>query len=478
MKIIFIIFLFPLAVFAQTNTNKAINKGEADLKALKGLFSKHKKDSTSQKKNDSQATNQQASSNEETAPDFKGNNIYVAGKQIPGGAKIIDCDYMYPFNLGAAIITKGRSYALIDSAGNFIAPWNKYTDIIPSNLKTGNTGIFKASGKPSENYYVNSNGKIIYDIFANMSSYQDRLTDDGKFIILTPIAGKTPGEKLVIDKNGKKYHIPGDGDLSDSIYTFYKENNGNRFYGFNKLDNTTILKPTFSSLTNFYDGVAVFGMKDQFGQFKYGLVNKKGKIILPPTFLDAPIINGNDIATVFGTASSDYYKELINLQSGKVIFKTVKRNDKEFKPCDNSTYSVAADQTGDLLDSSGNIMTVSDFLKPAGVRIGVGQKYMAAYVFSVHNLLQGSGLLIFSLIPSNRNNDPYMKCVYNIKSATFIFGDFQEEKAPLIVDFDPVSHLSFSSLPTGKKDNYGTEIHQMGYMNGKGEFAIIRGQGQ
>ncbi len=33
---------------------------------------------------------------------------------------------MYSFNGGAAVVRKGTAYALIDTNGNFIVPFNKY----------------------------------------------------------------------------------------------------------------------------------------------------------------------------------------------------------------------------------------------------------------------------------------------------------------------------------------------------------------
>lgn len=504
MKTFFCLLFLPFTLAAQTNTSSAIQNGAADVKALKQLFAKKKtakKDSVSATTS-TNGINAANAANGTAAPGIPASNnnpnIYQIGKLAPN-AKVIDCDHMYPFNLGAAIIQKGQSYALIDPAGNFIVPWNKYSSISMF-LGSATNGIFEAHDAHSNTFYINSSGKVLYDVTANWHACPNpRMSPSGNFIILEP--SLTPQQNAmnpvpdlihtIIDRNGKKYLVSmpfrSGVQLQDSMVIISKAPPGASqvLFGFKGLDNSTIVRPSFDMLSEFCHGVAIFGVKDQFGQFKYGIINKKGKIILPPSLPIIPeFLSGlSDIGILGRTANSDYLQALINMQSGRIIYKNTQQERSKgnsFTPRTNTCYaSGIVNGQNALIDSAGNITLLADLLHSIGIKIGPSEKYRSATDLS--SLVSfGSHLLCFSLTP-NKELGIGPTVIYDTRNGHVYIGDHilsgdVDVKAPFA--FDPVAHLAIVSVPTGGKNNYGNPVYNVGYMNEQGEMIMVKSQPQ
>ena len=70
--------------------------------------------------------------------------------------KYIDADRFSDFDHGVALVTKGGSFGLIGTSGNFIIPYNKYK------INGSKEGFTSATTTTNEHILINTKGKIIY----------------------------------------------------------------------------------------------------------------------------------------------------------------------------------------------------------------------------------------------------------------------------------------------------------------------------
>lgn len=218
------LFSTLLFISPQANAQKKsddLNKSIQDVaKAFKDLFHKKKDTSVEETKNVPGMT---IHSNAQSRS--AGNAVLPKLGQLAPHAKAIEADDMFPFNDGAAIIRKGSSYALIDTAGNFILPYNKYSlrlvDAIISMLNGSsmNNGFFYFYDGLSKSGYLNSKGKILATMDGN---YQWRPAGS---VLTTDVrapesyqAGKNVAQDIqtIITKDGKKFQFVHD-DASPAI---------------------------------------------------------------------------------------------------------------------------------------------------------------------------------------------------------------------------------------------------------------------
>lgn len=100
----------------------------------------------------------------------------LAAQLKPGdinpNAKYIDADELKDFIQGVAIIKKGSSYALIDTNGNYIVPYNKY--YFHSDVKDSLIIISEGKAEYEPPYgVININGKKLYSSPHSITRIED-----------------------------------------------------------------------------------------------------------------------------------------------------------------------------------------------------------------------------------------------------------------------------------------------------------------
>ena len=103
---------------AQSKSDKINESIQNTAKALKDIFH--------HKKNTSQAPGTTQTSNSTSVKTGSGLILTPKPGQLAKNAKSLDVDQIEPFNGGAAVVLKGSSSAMIDSAGDIVVPFNKY----------------------------------------------------------------------------------------------------------------------------------------------------------------------------------------------------------------------------------------------------------------------------------------------------------------------------------------------------------------
>ena len=497
MKIIFIILLFPLAVIAQTNTNKAITKGESDLKALKGLFVKHKKDSAAaQNKNNNTVT---AKSDDPTASynniavTGSSKNIIYAGK-VTSETKTIDCDEAAPvrprdFNYGLCIIQKGNSYALIDSGAKFIVPYGKFSSI------TFHGGLaYLQSNK--EIFICTSQKKLIADTyFEHLNLSASNLSSN--FVLY--------GNSFAIDNKGNKYNLtPGkldDGSTSESfldikgnviLFTTFGKNAKEEFGIKNIISDKVILYyddgyVTFSEFSQLFvdgfvdDGYGLYILKDEYGKYTYGIISETGEKTTPAKFSSISNLGGGYFH-VNGAPESEISNAIINYK-GDIIYKELKvaKDHYNFDRYEEGYFfgegvRGANGRTTYMMDTAGNIWNQSDFLVKVGFSISKNIYFDGPYIFqppasyisSVIRLGNKDGFLIFRYVNNHISAAINLQGLYNIKTGKIIMGNFTA-----LSSFDPVSGLAYAEQDTDTKNPGGQEVYNKGYINREGNFVIL-----
>lgn len=469
---------------------KQVNEAVDTFNTIKGIFGKKKNKSADSVANKENTTKEMANPINRSST-----NIYYAGK-ISNDVRYIDCDELYDFNMGAAIIKKGNSYALINSKGDFIIPFNKYSKITEVNNLT-KSGIFDVNIRATNGFisyeaYINSQGKELIggDAYKNYMP-----SEDGKHLIsITENQKAQTSVVTVIDSKGIKKTFSIDGLCSrgyhgsryfqDSVIVFNKTIGNKTRYGFKALNGFSS-PATFETLENFFYGLAEFSKTDEYGKVKYGFVNRKGEIILQPKFSQKLYRFRGKYVYVNASQDADFESALID-QTGKIIFKNTKESIEKFDRIrtvdDGFAYSSKA-----LIDDKGLAYTQQDFFKKIGITIGPNSKFKSGYfvpknmawVYDDNNqrftLAENTALL--GSIEYNG--------LYNVKTGKVLLIRLLSTSGGIShlnwndalnaqLLFDSESGLARVTLHTDKKDKNGSYIGINGYIDGEGVVKIIR----
>ena len=197
-------------------------------------------------------------------------------------AKVIDADYLNPFNKGAALIRKGSAWALINKDGDFIVPYNKYSfdEVTQIDGKTGawsQGGIFIVSlpdGMGGNNGAINYQGKLITSEYPSLAWHLtgNRLmaytTDNnGNWIFMN-----AEGQKYIL-KNSKDYTIDPDTFSEGAVTVRSRRSEDYGSIGFKNLKDEWIANHKMVWL-NLFEAPGMCYEKDQFGELKYGFARE------------------------------------------------------------------------------------------------------------------------------------------------------------------------------------------------------------
>ena len=370
-----IVALFPSPLTAQTQLQK-ISSG---INQVKSLFGSHKKHATNTNSQQSTNTNSQQSSNTNSQQSTNTslqlpnkNTINVSSStsasnglkpgDIAPNAVYIDADNLYPFNEGAAIVTKGDASALIDKTGKFIVPYHKYNFDLLQDGGGREGGIFLLSPDTGA---VNSKGKLITKELPVAGFWAYVSIDDGNFI--SSIDQK--GNLIYMDAEGNKYilKVVGNisllgGEISENIVRV--ENNTIGKIGYKNLKDEWIVQPIYNFAQPFSDGLACVGKTNEFGEDEYGFINKKGEVVIPFIYSSRPENFHGGLAEVYAKNSTEFVDAFIDKQ-GKIVKKFTYPISSDYKR--RYIGNGLTEYADFLIDSTGNFFTATEFLKNHGV---------------------------------------------------------------------------------------------------------------
>lgn len=449
---------FPLYLSAQTSLEKAESAVNV-ASGIAGLFKKKKKDST--------AVN---SKQEQTI--VAGGNVVIAGNILPD-AKYLDVDRMDRFKYGHAIVEKGNVSTVIDPKGNAIAPYT-------NQFIYGNKALLAHRVNDVVKLY-NSSCKAVAEI------------NDKRFWSVNGNFYQTSEQTFtnLIDQNGNRYTIRNetlpDGRVtniganeltSDSaIIIWARLKNGGSKYGLKNLSNKIIAQPKYELIYDFFDGYAIYLIKDQYDKEQFGIINEKG-IETSPRFSSMPTAMGAGYYFLRGNSDSPIEYAIITA-TGDIIFKEMKSSGNFHKFLFYDDGYFFDHDSGLMMDLKGTIWKQEDFLRKAGIN----EKQIKIYSNSVSaclpsndrlqtNFWNKDGFLNF-VYQYVRADDPLKNRqfygLYNVKTGQITLGNFTDMMA-----FDPVSGLSTATKLTGNKAPNGYAEEIKGAINRDGNFVIVQ----
>lgn len=479
-----ILFSVLLLVSPEVNAQKKseeINQSIQNVAhALSDIF--HKKKSTDKENpnkgdNGKAVTNQQANNNANTASTSTsiGKSFLPKLGQLAPNAKAIVADEMFSFNDGAAIIRNGSAYALIDTTGNFIIPYNKYNLRLEGatyDLPNGymfNNGFFYFYDGLSKSGYLNSKGKILEYIEGN-----NNWKPSGEILMSDVRApdsynvGKRIAQDIqtVVTKDGKKYQIIHDDGSPAAISEGIALRSHNGKYFYTTLSGKRITNTEFDDAGLFTDGMAMVGQKDQFGNVKYGFINTKGELVIPYKFSIRPHDFSQGYARVEPKDKSSFDYAFIN-KKGEIVFKQTDADEakygvfNDFEPY-GMAYSYNYFLTKDL-----KLISTKDFFRSYGAPEDAHvDKYNG--LSSMYN--PKSPKLFFT---SGHYLNPIVKHggvigFINLATGKTVLPVFDEIKP-----FDPVSGLAYAEVMIGLDKNR-MAVYKKGYVNEDGLFVLVQ----
>lgn len=463
----FVFVLLPvfavLSVSAQgTNKNTALKK---DIKTITDLFKKKQKDSS--------ATAQAAAGNGTGTGSnsaVKGSKLDHAGEPAPG-AKVIDADQLHSFNAGAAQIRKGSSSALIDSAGNFIVPYNTYdfSGLFvagPVGYVVQYNGIY-AYNNTNHNWggFMNAQGKIL--LKTGLATHVIELTDN-KQMLKTNNSSYDAISYTYTTAGGNNYSI---GymleNIIDGIGIVRTLVNSGYIYSYKKLTGETIAG-NFDDASPFSDGMARVGKKDAFGQLQFGYINKNGILVIPFSFSVVPGNFSGGFAKVYPKDKSAFEYAFIN-KKGEVVFKQTLADISKNGTFDHFTNFGLAFSERCVMDTAFNIVTNANFFLSYGIPADSWFVGPGTYTQGETN-----AKLVFS---TRTARSPYtLQPVYgfiNLATGKVVMPVFDFINTNGLY-FDPQSHRAYARVCIGK-DNKNVLVYREGYINEDGQFVILRG---
>ena len=222
-------------------------------------------------------------------------------------------DYGFDFSENMAVAYRNGKFRFINTAGKEVFS-TKYT--VNGCFRNGLV-MYKHNGKSG---YMDKTGKIVIKAqYADAKSFYNgyalvELTNGQTAIIDKKGKNKTEGYKLGYYLNNHSYNQP---IVSEGMFALYGE--GYVFADINNPSKIKIYNKIGSSLAGF-DGVGIFtsGLAPVKTDGKWGYIDKKGKMVIKPTYDFAGNFEGN-----YSTVHKGNYIYVID-KSGKIVSKRFK----------------------------------------------------------------------------------------------------------------------------------------------------------
>jgi hypothetical protein len=470
-------FLFGQSGSNQNNSDlkKATNDLKKSVQGFGQLFKKKKSDSATSTSNNTVADNASQPSqpnttvNNQPATKSSNNQGMKAGDIMPG-AKYIDADEFSPFNNGAAIIRKGTSYALIDTRGNFIIPFNVYSHLSfgPINnygYTNGFNGLFSYTKPNGETGILNATGKVLA---TSMQGKNAGYADNNSMIQITDVS-RGANLYIFMDANGKSYPLKQPIQFIQEGIGQFNTNAGTVFI---KLTGEALTSAAFADVTPFANGMSIVSSTDQFGQRKYGYLNREGKLAIPFNFSIKPGLFASGYAKVEPKDKGEFEYAFINKQGNIVLKQTLADVNKYGKFGDFKTYGLAFSQFY-VLDSTLKITSLKDFFKGYGI---VDENIW--YTNNAPVMNESNPKIYYSYSHARNLMDNSTIGFIHLKTGKVVSPVFELPAWSSINYFDPVSHLLYAKVCTARDASHNNApIYREGYVNEDGYFVILKGSG-
>ncbi|PWK80023.1 WG repeat protein [Mucilaginibacter oryzae] len=453
-QVIFVLSFLAITIcdsspgYSQNNSgNNAIGKAIKDI----GAILKKKRGNPAQP----------ASSGTDKSPAIKKGN---AGEIAPGAVSL-DVDRMYDFNNGLAVVQKGSSTAVINPKGTIVVPFNTY-DFSYYNINVASTyayfsnGMFHLRTMDHQQWeFMNSSAKIIAVGVLNELTENKRqlqINNSGKWTYTTP--------------DGKKYS-PGDQlyDVNEGIGIIHRQVQSGVYNSYKWLDGRPLVQTNFDELYAFSEGLAVVGKKDQFGEIKYGYLNKEGKIAIPLMYSVKPGAFSGGYAKVIPKDKSAFEYAFIN-KKGEIVCKQTQADIIKYGIFDHFNPFGKAFSGKYILDSTFKLTSYADFFKSFGLPAD-------SWLLKEQNFVENepNPKLLFGIrgVNSRYTQQPLTGFI-NLSTGKVVAPVFDLLNVNYIY-FDPAAKLAYAKVCIGKS-NGGGLIYREGYINEDGQFVIVRGE--
>jgi len=382
-------------------------------------------------------------------------------------ALYVDADvFESVFNLGAVVLRKGNSYALMNASGEILVPYNKYktlssTGVFNINNELIHNGWFNYS-TPDGFGFVDATGKVvIHDPYAAF-----QLSADKRHLV-----SLTQKPYNIIAMDGKKYQPGFYPNAIGEGFFFSNEPAGSKA-AYRKLNGSILVQDQFNSPGHpFKDKLALVQKRNEFNELKYGFVDATGKLAIPFMYTNMPSYFQNGRARVQPTNTADFVSAIINKQ-GAVLLKQTKQTVQqmgEFKFFANG-LSVSNNATA-IMDTSMATISMQQLLQKAGITQPVSLHAVdltwreEKHPILIYSYVSRAGL---NSINPNARNYGYIL----LRDGIVVPPVFHIDGTKNLLEFDPVSGLARAKMFTGKNPN-GQPIVMDGFIDLKGTFTVL-----
>lgn len=261
---------------------------------------------------------------------------------ISADAKYLEVDELGDFSDGLAVVRNFNSSAIINSVGNIVLPFNKYTIPVSNKFREGFLPVGDLEGK---NFgYMNKELKLITPLifrwgnpfFKDKFALNQRNNKDPKDWYQTiSVSGKlTPISRFVNNKlAGYDSGLSTMGmNWQDGMVSYYIDVNGANRYGYVSRNGVVVVQPKYLWAFGFGDGLAAVAAIAADGERKYGFIDKTGKMIIPLTYSKSPDGFSNGLCLVEPLKNPEFDYAYIN-KKGEIAFK-IKLSDFDLEPAD------------------------------------------------------------------------------------------------------------------------------------------------
>ncbi|WP_240041286.1 WG repeat-containing protein [Paenibacillus ginsengarvi] len=205
-------------------------------------------------------------------------------------------DSVSSFSEGLASVIDGQGFRVIDETGRLVTP-KAYSFI--GTYRDGRA-VFSQTGADGQSRYgyLDREGK---------EAIPARYLEANDFAGGKAVVKVKDGEYALIDKDGKSlavYPYAFVGSMGDGLLAFQKEANGK--YGYIDEKGTVIIPPRFTSAMPFEGGFAVVNTAEDYNNH-YGLINKNGSFVIPAEYNEVEQLGEGRVAVGKATDPSRPY---------------------------------------------------------------------------------------------------------------------------------------------------------------------------
>ena len=406
-------------------------------------------------------------------PGSTNNSSGLQPGDIHPDAKVIDADNLYPFNQGLAAVSKGNAMALINSKGEFSIPYNSQYHIA-----RGETPEILLSNS-GNNKYFNTNGKLLAEPGSTRYQFWQPTGDKMYVESIIQDANSPKWSVQIVDKNGKKYEIknlPSEPSyIGEEMYSVPKER-ASSVHAVVNFNGEYITKFIYRDIGHFIDGMAIVSKTDEFGETRYGFIDKTGKEVIPVMYSKKPTIFTGGLASIFPVDKTEFAQAVIN-KKGEIVAKLPEVRGICY--IGNGFFDY---DPRHIMNAKGEVIAVKDFLSSYGVEATASEAGILLHkesqcVSDLDNtpMIQkiDDGKMWYDRIP--KKSQPVSSGFIDVKRKKAVDAAFEIRETTREPVFDPVSGLALVKLRLGK-DNRGATIYREGYINEDGVFMIVKGE--